>query len=133
MEYGAAKRGRPRIYDKKLIPLTVLLRQESYDLILKEIYLLDPNGITLILEEDTTNISSYTQDILDEMITYYVKDLNSFAVLNTNPAAIKEHEKKMSELKRIKSTENEINTLKSEVSEIKSMLSKILEAVGGEK
>ena len=64
---------------------------------------------------------------------HLVKDLNNFAILNTNPAVVKEHEKKMAELKRIKSTENEINTLKSEVSEIKSMLSKILEAVGGEK
>ena len=64
---------------------------------------------------------------------HYVKDLNNFAVLNTNPAAVKEHEKKMAELKRIKSTENEINTLKSEVSEMKLMLSQILKAVSGEK
>jgi ribosome-interacting GTPase 1 len=64
---------------------------------------------------------------------HYVKDMNNFAILNTNKAAIKEHEKKMAELQRIKSTENDINTLKSEVSEIKSMLSQILKAVGGEK
>ena len=64
---------------------------------------------------------------------HYVKDLNNFAILNTNKSAVKEHEKKMAELQRIKSTENEINSLKSEVSEIKSMLSQILKAVGGEK
>jgi hypothetical protein len=64
---------------------------------------------------------------------HYVKDLNNFAILNTNKSAVKEHEKKMLELQRIKSTENEINSLKSEVSEIKSMLSQILKAVGGEK
>lgn len=64
---------------------------------------------------------------------HLVKDLNNFAILNTNKAVVKEHEKKMAELKRAKATENEINNLKSEVSEIKSMLSKILEAVQGEK
>jgi hypothetical protein len=64
---------------------------------------------------------------------HYVKDLNNFAILNTNKAVVKEHEKKMADLKRIKSTENEINSLKSEVSEIKSMLSQILKAVGSEK
>ena len=64
---------------------------------------------------------------------HYVKDMNNFAILTTNRTAIKEHEKKMADLNRIKTTENEINSLKSEVSEIKSMLSKILEAVGGEK
>ena len=64
---------------------------------------------------------------------HYEKDLNNHAILNTNLAVVKEHEKKMAEIKRIKSTENEINNLKSEVSEIKSLLSKILEAVGGEK
>ena len=63
----------------------------------------------------------------------YVKDLDNFAILNTNKSAVKEHEKKMAEINRIKSTENEINTLKSEVSEIRSMLSQILKAVGGEK
>ena len=63
----------------------------------------------------------------------YVKDLNSFAVLNTNKSVVAKHEQKMAELKRIKQTEEEINTLKSEVSEIKSLLSKILNAVEGEK
>lgn len=64
---------------------------------------------------------------------HLVKDLDNFAVLNTNIAVVKEHEKKMAELKRIKSTQDEINSLKSEVSEIKSMLSKILRAVSDEK
>lgn len=63
----------------------------------------------------------------------YVKDLSSFAVLNTNKSVVAKHEQKMAELKRIKQTEEEINTLKSEVSEIKSLLSKILNAVEGEK
>ena len=63
----------------------------------------------------------------------FVKDMNNFAILNTNRSAVKEHEKKMAELNRIKATENEINTLKSEVSEMKSMLSQILKAVSGEK
>lgn len=64
---------------------------------------------------------------------HLVKDMNNFAILNTNKAVVKEHEKKMIELARAKNTEKEINNLKSEVSEIKSMLSKILEAVSGEK
>ena len=64
---------------------------------------------------------------------HLVKDMNNFAILNTDRTAVKEHEKKMAELNRIKATENEINTLKSEVSEIKSMLSQILKAVSGEK
>lgn len=63
----------------------------------------------------------------------YIKDMESFAVLNTNKSAIAKHEQKMAELRRIKQTEDEINNLKSEISGIKDMLSKILTAVGGEK
>lgn len=63
----------------------------------------------------------------------YVKDLNNFAVLNTNKAAVAKHEQKMIELRRAKTVESEINNLKSEVSELKSMLSQILSAVSGEK
>ena len=63
----------------------------------------------------------------------YIKDMNNFAVLNTNRAAIAKHEKKMAELKRAKTVDDEINNLKSEVSDIKNMLNQILKAVGGEK
>lgn len=63
----------------------------------------------------------------------YVKDMDNFAVLNTNKSAIAKHEQKMAELRRIKQTEEEINNLKSEISDMKNMLSKILTAVGGEK
>jgi hypothetical protein len=63
----------------------------------------------------------------------YVKDMNNFAVLNTNKSAVAKHENKMAELRRSKQTEEEINNLKSEVSEIKTLLSKILSAVEGEK
>ena len=63
----------------------------------------------------------------------YIKDMNNFAVLNTNRAAIAKHEKKMAELKRAKIVDDEINNLKSEVSDIKNMLNQILKAVGGEK
>lgn len=63
----------------------------------------------------------------------YVKDMSNFAVLNTNRAAIAKHEKKMAELKRAKTVDDEINNLKSEVSDIKNMLNQILKAVGGEK
>ena len=63
----------------------------------------------------------------------YIKDMNNFAVLNTNRAAIAKHEKKMAELKRAKIVDDEINNLKSEVSDIKNMLNQILKAVSGEK
>jgi hypothetical protein len=63
----------------------------------------------------------------------YVKDLDNFAILNTNRAAVAKHEQKMAELRRQKQVEEEINSLKSEVSDIKSMLGQILKAVGGEK
>jgi len=63
----------------------------------------------------------------------YVKDMSNFAVLNTNRAAIAKHEKKMAELKRAKTVDDEINNLKSEVSDIKNMLNQILKAVSGEK
>lgn len=63
----------------------------------------------------------------------YVKDLNNFAVLNTNKSAIAKHEQKMAEIRRQKQVETEINTLKSEVSDIKNMLNQILNAVSGEK
>ena len=63
----------------------------------------------------------------------YVKDMNNFAILNTNKSAVAKHQQKMAELKRAKMVEEEINTLKSEVSDIKDMLTQILKAVGGEK
>lgn len=63
----------------------------------------------------------------------YVKDMNNFAILNTNKSAVAKHQQKMAELRRSKMVEEEINTLKSEVSEIKDMLNQILKAVGGEK
>lgn len=63
----------------------------------------------------------------------YVKDMNNFAILNTNKSAVAKHQQKMAELKRAKLVEEEINSLKSEVSDIKGMLNQILKAVGGEK
>jgi uncharacterized protein YlbG (UPF0298 family) len=63
----------------------------------------------------------------------YVKDMNNFAILNTNKSAVAKHQQKMAELKRAKVVEEEINSLKSEVSDIKDMLNQILKAVGGEK
>lgn len=63
----------------------------------------------------------------------YVKDMNNFAILNTNKAAVAKHEQKMAEIRRQKHVEAEINNLKSEVSDIKDMLGQILKAVGGEK
>lgn len=63
----------------------------------------------------------------------YVKDMNNFAILNTNKSAVAKHQQKMAELKRSKLVEEEINNLKSEVSDIKGMLNQILKAVGGEK
>lgn len=63
----------------------------------------------------------------------FVKDMDNFAILNTNKAAVAKHEQKMAEIRRQKQTEAEINSLKSEVSDIKNMLGQILKAVGGEK
>lgn len=63
----------------------------------------------------------------------FVKDMNNFALLNTNKSVVAKHQQKMSEIRRQKLVESEINTLKSEVSDIKNMLGQILKAVGGEK
>ncbi len=64
---------------------------------------------------------------------HLVKDLNNFAILNTNKAAVAQHKIKMAELQKKKQVDEEINTLKSEVSEIKNMLGEILKAVSREK
>lgn len=64
---------------------------------------------------------------------HLVKDLNNFAILNTNKAAVAQHKQKMAELLRKKQIETEINNLKSEVSDIKNMLGDILKAVSSEK
>lgn len=63
----------------------------------------------------------------------FVKDMDNFAILNTNKSAVAKHEQKMAEIRRQKQVETEINSLKSEVSDIKEMLGQILKAVGGEK
>lgn len=63
----------------------------------------------------------------------YVKDMENFAILNTNKSAVAKHQQKMAELRRAKVMQEEINSLKSEVSDIKTMLNQILKAVGGEK
>jgi len=64
---------------------------------------------------------------------HYVKDMENFAILNTNKSAVAKHQQKMAELRRAKMVEEEINSLKSEVSDMKNMLNQILKAVGGEK
>jgi hypothetical protein len=64
---------------------------------------------------------------------HLVKDLNNFAILNTDKAAVAQHKLKVAELHRKKQIENEINNLKSEVSEIKNMLGDILKVVSREK
>jgi len=62
-----------------------------------------------------------------------IKDLNNFAILNTDKAVVAQHRLKMAELERKKKMETEINNLKSEVSEIKNMLGDVLKAVSREK
>jgi len=64
---------------------------------------------------------------------HYVKDMENFAILNTNKSVVAKHQQKMAELRRAKMVEEEINNLKLEVSDIKNMLSQILKAVDGEK
>lgn len=64
---------------------------------------------------------------------HLVKDLNNFAILNTDKAVVAQHKLKVAELHRKKQIENEINNLKSEVSEIKNMLGDILKVVSREK
>jgi hypothetical protein len=55
-----------------------------------------------------------------------VRDSNNFAILNTDRSAVSSHHKKIQQLNKQKSQENEINTLKQDVSEIKDMLRQLL-------
>lgn len=57
-----------------------------------------------------------------------VRDSGNFAILNTDQEAVKRHDKKMIELRRIKATEDEINTIKRDVSDIKDLLRQLLES-----
>ncbi len=40
---------------------------------------------------------------------HYVKDMNNFAILNTNKASVAKHQQKIAELRRAKMVEEEIN------------------------
>jgi conjugal transfer/entry exclusion protein len=57
-----------------------------------------------------------------------VRDPDNFAILNTDRSALKVHEQKMEQLRRVKNQQDEINTIKRDVSEIKDMLSQLLKS-----
>ena len=51
-----------------------------------------------------------------------IRDLDNFAVLNTDREALTKHEKVMYELNKDKKMQEEINTLKNDITEIKQLL-----------
>jgi hypothetical protein len=51
-----------------------------------------------------------------------VRDSGNLAILNTDPDAITQHERKMIQLQRVKAQEAEINSLKRDISDMKDML-----------
>lgn len=56
-----------------------------------------------------------------------IRDTENFAILNTDREAISSHERKIRQLQKIKSQEEEINNLKQDISEIKDLLRTLLE------
>ena len=56
-----------------------------------------------------------------------VRDTSNFAILNTDHEVLTSHERKLRQLQKEKSQEEEINNIKRDVSEIKDMLRVLLE------
>ena len=54
--------------------------------------------------------------------TYYVKDQENGAILNTNLRMVQEYREKRQQVKKIRAMENEINMLKAELDKIKTHL-----------
>jgi uncharacterized protein YdcH (DUF465 family) len=57
-----------------------------------------------------------------------VRDTRNFAILNTDRSVLRDHERKMRQISKQKSQEEEINTLRREVSEIKDMIAQLLKS-----
>ena len=55
-----------------------------------------------------------------------VRDLQSNAVLNTDPVAVKRHEKRIMDLQKEEAREKEINILKRDIFEIKTLIRELI-------
>jgi prefoldin subunit 5 len=58
-----------------------------------------------------------------------VRDSSNLAILNTDREAIKAHERKMEQLKKVRTQEEQINTLKNDVSELKQLMQELLKRI----
>ena len=58
-----------------------------------------------------------------------IRDMHSKAVLQTDPAIVRKHEKHMYDLQKEETRQEEINSLKTNVREIKDMLKVLFEKV----
>lgn len=58
----------------------------------------------------------------------YVRDTRNLAILNTDKSVLKDHERKMAQLQRQKTQEDEINNIKNDVAEIKAMIAQLLKS-----
>ena len=58
----------------------------------------------------------------------FVRDSANFAILNTDRAALKQHEQKMENIRKMKERDDEINMIKQDISEIKDMLRQLIKS-----
>lgn len=58
-----------------------------------------------------------------------VRDSSNLAILNTDREAIKAHDRKMEQLKKVRTQEDQINTLKNDVSELKQLMQELLKRI----
>ena len=58
-----------------------------------------------------------------------IRDSSNLAILNTDREAIKAHDRKMEQLKKVRTQEEQINTLKNDVSELKQLMQELLKRI----
>jgi hypothetical protein len=58
--------------------------------------------------------------------TTFIRDLNTTAILQTDPLLLRRHETRMRELEKDKVREDTINSLKQDVQELKDLLKQLL-------
>lgn len=61
-----------------------------------------------------------------EGYSYLLRDLQTNAILNTDPVAVKKHEKRLQDLQKEEYREMELNNIKQDILEIKSMIRELV-------
>ncbi len=61
-----------------------------------------------------------------EGYSYLLRDLQTNAILNTDPVAVKKHERRLQDLQKEEYREMELNNIKQDILELKSLIRELV-------